>query len=613
MLDSLTPAGRQAGKISILFLVVLLFLFNPGKTDSDQNGFSPYQIKYTFNLDSLNGEIKNSGWNKNLLSKYHFYIISSENISDKNLQELPKGYQTSFLNALLLKKNQEYKTMYDTLFKSFSNAVTYLPYFEELVFAASAVNKISSIEEKNKKENFNYKDFINGLLSSSKGNYETALKFFNEALKKDSSDNNIFYQLSYAYRNTGDYENAGKILLRAEKLFSNDKWFIAKSRLAHGSLFFLSGDYENASKFYNEGLKISTDNSDKQNEAKADINIGIIEDISGRVEEARENFNKAINITSSIKDFENLATAYSELGVSYTFTNELPEAKINYLNCLGLFEKMNNRNRLSLLLNNLGKVYMSLFDYKSALNNYEKGLEFAGDNKRSQVLNLTGMADVYQNLSNFTKAIQYYRKAQEISAEIKEVSLSAEINSGLGTLNYNLDRFNSAIKYYSSAKKFADESGNPFLLTDMNHKIALSYFDLDSLDISEKYFNEALKLSSKNSIPYEESLILTDLAALQMKKKNYKSALENISAAEKIAKENSFKYLLARAKIVEGDIILLSAENETAGFKKAESLYKDALEISRGLNEFNLQVESAFSLAKLYDKKNFTDSCRIIL
>jgi len=588
-------------KISILLLVLLLPLFKPSNTESNQNRISEKPLKYTFNIDSLNAEIKNSGWDLNRLGKYHFYITNSENILNKDLDNLPYGYESSFLHALLLKKQQKYEAMFDTLYKSFSGKIDYLPYYEELVFSASAVNKINSAEEVTKNGEFIYKNFLLGLISTSKGENKKALQFFNEVMKKDSSDKNIFYQLSYVYRNIGDYDNAGKTLKKAIELFPGDKWFITKVRLAQGSLYFLSGDYENASKYYKEGSKVSLENSDKQNEAKAYINLGIIEDISGNVTKAREYFNNAISITTSIKDYENLATAYSELGVSYTFTNELIEAKNNYLKCLEFFENMNNRNRLSLLLNNLGKIYMSLFDYESALIHYEKGLEYAGDNKRSQALNLTGIADVYANLSNFTKAIQYYRKAQEISSEIKEISLSADINSGLGTLNFNLDRFNNAIQYYLSAKEFADESGNPYLLADMNHKIAISYFEIDSLEISEKYFHEALELSKKNSIPYYESLISIDLAALQKEKKDYKKALENIYLSERIAHENAFDYLIARAKVVEGEI-----ENETGSFKKAESLFKEALEISSRLNEFNLQAEANYSLAKLYERNGFT-------
>jgi CHAT domain-containing protein/Flp pilus assembly protein TadD len=589
-------------KISILLLALLFTFTKPIELESSEVPGLPQS--YILNIDSLNAKIKSSGWNTNLLNSYHLFLINSEkSLSENSIRNLPGGYETSFLKALLLKKEQKYNEMFDTLYNAFTGKEEYLPFFEEMVFSAYAVNRSALIEERIEKGNeILYKEFISGLMHMSNGENDKAVNSFELSLKKDKINKDIYYQFSYAYRNNGDYEKAGETLRKASDLFADDIWFITRLLLAEGSLYFLSGDYEKAAKIYKKSLELSLKYSDKQNEAKAYINLGIIEDISGNIINSREYFNKAISITSSIGDFENLAIAYSELGVSYTFTNNLVEAKNKYLESLDLFEKQNNRSRLSLLLNNLGKIYMGLFDYKSALRYYEKGLELAGDNKRSQSLNLMGIADVNANLSNYTKAIQYYRKAQEISSGIKEISISAEINSGLGSLNFNLDRFNNAIHYYLSAKEYADKSGDPYLLADLNHKMALSYFEIDSLDISEKYFLEALSISSKNFIPYNEALICIDLAALQKKKEDFKNAIDNVNRGQKIAEEYGFDYLLARGKLIEGKIA-----DETDNFKKAESLFKEALSISQQLNEFKLQAEANYKLSILYDENGITE------
>src|SRR5690606_17827208 len=160
--------------------------------------------------------------------------------------------------------------------------INYLPYFEELLFAASASDKINLVAERINKSEFPQKNFIRGLIYYARGEYENSIKEFEAALKKNN-DKNIFYKLSYAYRNSGNYEKAGEILRKASELFSDDKWFITKTRIAEGSLYFLSGDYDNALKIYEEGLKSSVENSDLQNEAKAYINIGIIKDIAGNI------------------------------------------------------------------------------------------------------------------------------------------------------------------------------------------------------------------------------------------------------------------------------------------------------------------------------------------
>src|SRR5690606_41379999 len=111
---------------------------------------------------------------------------------------------------LLLKKEENYNDMVEILYYSFSEKINYLPYFEELLFAASASDKINLVEERINKSEFPQKNFIKGLIYYARGEYENSIKEFEAALKKNN-DKNIFYKLSYAYRNSGNYEKAGEI------------------------------------------------------------------------------------------------------------------------------------------------------------------------------------------------------------------------------------------------------------------------------------------------------------------------------------------------------------------------------------------------------------------
>ena len=582
-------------KIPILLIVLFFSFFKPIETkqtiNSDPNQALKINIDLTGNLTIL-----------------HFYLINSKSDlkeDQQKISELKDKFKRSFLQSLILKRQQKYDEMFNALFSVYSEQQNYLPYFDELVFSATAVSKLSLLEDSVGflDGNIKNKNYLLGLIRSAKGENQKALDNFQKALQKDSTNKDILYQLSYAYRNTGDYANAEKILKKASQLFQDNIWYNTKVLLADGSLYFLSGDYSNAAKIYKKGLELSKNNSDLQNEAKAYINLGIIEDIYGNYEKSHEYFSRAISTSSSINDFENLAIAYSELGVSYTFINNLIEAKKNYIKSQEIFEKLGNRHRLSLLLNNLGKIFMSLFDYKSALEYFEKGILYAGDNKRARVLGLTGIADVYANLSNYTKALQYYKEAQQLSSEIKEISLSTDIDYGLGVLNFNLDRYGSAIRYFSSASKFAEESRDPYSQADLNHKIALSWYELDSVDLAENYFQKALELSQENSLRYYESLVLTDFAFLLKDKKDYKKALKYLERGEKIAGESGFEYLLARGNVVAGEIA--SEQNK---FKNAEELFKKAAEISKRLNEFNLLTESYYLLAKMFDEKGFNEA-----
>src|SRR5690606_26405594 len=185
-----------------------------------------------------------------------------------------------------------------------------------------------------------------------------------------------------------------------------------------------------------------------QNEITALVNLGIIYDLNGNTKKARNNFLKGLSIAEKINDHELQAFALSELGVSYTFTGEMIDAKNNYLKSYELYELINDRLRLSLLSENLGKIFVYISDYETALKYYEKGFEYAGDNKHAMAVNLIGMADVYANLSNYSKALRLYKQAEEISSQIEEFALEVQVINGLGSLNFNLNRYKQALEYF---------------------------------------------------------------------------------------------------------------------------------------------------------------------
>ena len=142
--------------------------------------------------------------------------------------------------------------MYDSLYlplKQLSSnkkrVINYFPYYNEIVFAASAVDLLSVLESKVpelKKQNTFYADYLQALIFYAKGKYKNSLDLLDHWFKNDSSDFSLIYRLSYVYRNLGNYEKALKILTGYQKNIQGiDDWEQAKILLAEGSLYFLSG------------------------------------------------------------------------------------------------------------------------------------------------------------------------------------------------------------------------------------------------------------------------------------------------------------------------------------------------------------------------------------
>jgi CHAT domain-containing protein/tetratricopeptide (TPR) repeat protein len=591
-------------KYLILLLAFLLSVIQPPGRTKDIKQANSKKHKEVIQTNSTIPGLKSINMVYNHLETYRRYIINKEiNLNEDTgiLGGLPlsqlKNHQRAFLYSLILKKEDKFPEMYDTLRSHLDENPGYLPFYDELIFAANSNQFLAILKDeisKDKKLSGMHLTYLKALINSAEGNYSSALKQYQDVLNKDSTDEGVYFHIYYTFRNLGDYEKADNIIESSIKKFSNDTWYLCEAYSAKGSLRFLSGDYSGAEKSYKKSLLLAKKNEDKQNFAKGMINLAIIEDTKGSIESARNDYKNAIITSSKINDFETEAIALSELGVSYSFTNNLIEAKDAYEKSFKLFKKLNNRSRLSVLCGNLAKVYMNLFNYKSAIDLYNTGLSLAGDNKRAQVLNLTGLGDIYVNLSNYSQALKYYRDAKKIASEIKELSLLVDIRLGLGALNINLNRNNIALDYYLSADSLAEKLDDPYILTDVYHKIGLVYYNLDSLANSKKYFVRSIEIAAKYGNPYTEALASIDLSTLNLRQNNFNKTLQLLGKAKKISTDYEFKYLLGEEYLIAGNLY-----KKKDDLNKAEDNFKNAFSIGKEINQFNLMIEANYRLARL--------------
>jgi hypothetical protein len=365
--------------------IILIFLFSFSSVFPDNPKLlfenSPSEKSNIGDIDSLTNLINTNGWNNNLLRQYSRYLTNSEINYEKEIHRLktyPYSFQRTFLTSLIYKRQKKFKKMFDSLYSPIklymrenSNkrlGIDYLPYYDEIVFAANAGGFLTVLERRLsilKKRNTFYADYINALIFYNKGKYQYSRSLLENLIKKDPSSFILMYRLSYVYRNLGDYQKALELLTGfGKKAGGIDNWDKAKLLLAEGSLYFLSGKNKKAYDLYNEGYNLSKKINDMEEASRALVNLGIIEDVEGKLDNSRHKFFSAIEIAKKINDIDAEALAYSELGVSYSFTNELIKAKQNYEKSYGLYSATGNQLRLSLHSNNLGTIYTQMFDYE---------------------------------------------------------------------------------------------------------------------------------------------------------------------------------------------------------------------------------------------------------
>lgn len=128
---------------------------------------------------------------------------------------------------------------------------------ESITFLGNTINEISAASKKNKEEKKQKeRDLIStymelGGKKIEKGDYDSAIEIFNEAIKEKTAFIYYPYQgLGTAYRYKGDYESSISYYEKAIQLAKEDKNFLARCQSGLGLTYLLSGNELQANKIY---------------------------------------------------------------------------------------------------------------------------------------------------------------------------------------------------------------------------------------------------------------------------------------------------------------------------------------------------------------------------
>jgi len=515
----------------------------------------------------------------------------------KFLSGLQRSFERDFLLGRVDFKQGKYKKTFDSLLQFLTEEPDYEQYYYLLAKAAHIIKSDTALLRNAFNGKLSYKIlFLKGLLFYNRAKYVSAKYYFSAAVEKNPTDFEIKYMLAYTTRNLGDYSKAFELLADAETLLEPGSPEITKVDVAKGSLFYLSGDYSNAKKYYQKGKDEAERLDYNIEKIKALLNIAMIKDEEGKLGEARNDFVEALEIATIIQDSELVAICNSELAVSYTYTNELVEAKKRYKESYELFKKLHNDKRIALTANNIGNINLSIANYVEALQYYELGLLYAGDNPRTRMLLLRGLGNVFTNLSNYSRALEYYKQAKKIASEIKDLTAEAEADLGYGVLFFNLNQPEKSLEYLNDGIGKLKEDENPYLFSDFLQKIGIVKNSLGENEEAEKDLSKTVEIAERFGFIYNELTGKTWLAFVMNENGKTKEAVAKLKEAISLTKPYELDQLLGVQYLYLSGI---EKENETANLELA-------LKHSKAANDFNNLIEVNYRLGKYYQSKNNT-------
>ncbi len=445
-------------------------------------------------IPTLQNDISHSSQSNFLISKsdstkilnIEFKLLNQEISKDifDSINGLQNQFAKDYLTAVYNKRNKSFDKSFNTLIAYLKNKPKHFKFYEELVTVSNLSGKFDLLKKQIsevKDSSDIYIKYLKALISYNQNKYVDVISLL-------SGNENIesLLLLSYAYRGKGDFNYALVILESIKKKLNTNSINLDKILISQGSLYFLSGDYEKAKQFYHAGLNEAVKNQNSREQAKANINLGIIDDQNGEYDSARSKYKSALKFAEDIEDIDLQGTVLSELGVSYSYTNNLVEAKNTYENSYKILKVINNKEKLSNLSANIASIYSQLYNYPISLSYYIKGLDFAGENINSRIINLRGIGDVYSNLSNYSKALEYYNKAKENSASIKNIDLESSVDMSIGTLYFNINKSEKALETFLKVEEKSNQINDPYLMEDLKFKIGLCYTDLKNYKFSKR-------------------------------------------------------------------------------------------------------------------------------
>ncbi|MFZ4414125.1 MAG: tetratricopeptide repeat protein [Bacteroidales bacterium] len=304
------------------------------------------------------------------------------------------------------------------------------------------------------------------LLSSEylKSNPDSAIKYANQGLLLNNTNNSVNRQLDFIY-----------LLASSYKRLNNYKL----------ALKYLQQSYQGY-KVLNNNMKLIDISND----------IGVAYARTFLYSDALIYFQKSLLLSYEIKDTAKIASSMSNIGMTYYKMKEYKLALYNYekilavcSNHLPIYELANTMNRISV-------VYGEMKNYKIALK-YQKislGIYKEMDSKIDIAYVMSNISETYKRLNNFDIALKYLEDAYLISENLCDENINLVILSNIGDLLIMKKNYDKAFKYLNIAEKRAAKLGDKDITKDIYEILSRYYAQTNNYQKAYEYsklFKEA--------------------------------------------------------------------------------------------------------------------------
>jgi len=220
-------------------------------------------------------------------------------------------------------------------------------------------------------------------------------------------------------------------------------------------------------------------------------------------------------------DKAGVSACYNNLGKAYLSLGDFRKAIEYCEKSLAIAVEIEDRDRESACYSGLGSAYKGLGEFKKAIEYHEKSLAIAVEiedrDRESACYDNLGTA--YTMLGDLREAVECHEKAMAISVEIGDRARELSCHNNLGNAHNELGDYRNAIDHYEKSLAFAVEIGDRASETICYSNLGNACYRLGDSEQAIKYYEKSLEMAVAAGNLYLERMAGYGLGLVHLEEK----------------------------------------------------------------------------------------------
>jgi tetratricopeptide (TPR) repeat protein len=291
--------------------------------------------------------------------------------------------------------------------------------------------------------------------------------------------------------------------------------------------------------------------------------------------------------------------------IAYYTISDFDKAQWSLNQTIALANAVNDNEILAQSYNLMGAIQFNLGNYPEAIKQYNNKLDIV-----KALGDTISIIETYYNISLINNAEGSYYKSLEnnyaalgLSQKLKDSVSMMVVYEGLGISYSKINDTKKAIINLKKALQIAINYGKTYEEAGIWVDLGNVYQSNGEQEKALYYFKRGEETAKRNGDKLVESIALSGKGFSLMKMEKFEEALSVFAIANKIHNDVSYK-----KGIAENQLHMSECNIGLGKYKEARTLALNSLLESKEIGEKKLEGDAYFSLSKIYEKLNNSDS-----